>query len=166
MSGPDEPSSREQPTVAEEAGRAAPGDDAGAGRTPAQTASGRPGGGADGEQDAPRSGLRNPAGALRGVGAACLAIEALVLLLAIQPLRVLGGNLAGWGVWSMVGLAVLCCVLAGLLRRRWAWYAGVVVQVLVIGAGVAQWAIAVLGVIFAGIWLYVLHLRRSILGRV
>ncbi|MGA8115413.1 MAG: DUF4233 domain-containing protein [Actinocatenispora sp.] len=112
----------------------------------------------------PRSGLRNPAGALRGVGAATLAMEALTLLLAIQPLRILGGDLSGWAVGAMITLAVLCCVLAGLLKRRWAWYAGLVLQLLVIGAGVAQWAIAVIGVLFAAIWLYVIHLRRTILN--
>ncbi len=118
------------------------------------------------EESAPRSGLRNPAGALRGVGAATLAIEALVLLLAIQPLRVLGGHLSGPGVGAMVTLAVLCCVLAGLLKHRWAWFAGLVLQVLVIGTGVAQWALIVIGLGFAAIWLYVLHLRRTILGRI
>ncbi len=118
------------------------------------------------DASAPQSGLRNPAAALRGVGAATLAIEALVLLLAIQPLRVLGGHLSGPGVGVLVALAVLCCVLAGLLRRRWAWFAVLVLQLLVIGTGVLQWALIVIGLGFASIWLYVLHLRSTILGRI
>src|SRR5438067_9523508 len=52
------------------------------------------------------SGLRNPPAAVRGVGAGALAVEAVVLLLAIQPLRVLGARLTGVGVAVMVGLAV------------------------------------------------------------
>lgn len=110
------------------------------------------------------SGLRNPAAAVRGTGAAALALEALVLLLAIAPLRMLGGRWAGWGIGAAVVLAVVCAVLAGLLKHRWAWYAALVVQALVVVAGIAQWAIAVLGVVFGAIWLYVLHLRRTILG--
>lgn len=118
------------------------------------------------ESDQPRSGLRNPPAALRGVGAGTLVIEALVLLLAILPLRALGGDLAGPGIGAIVAMAVLCVVLAGLLRYRWAWYAGLVLQVLVIATGIAQWAIGVIGVVFVVIWWYVLQLRRTILGRI
>jgi hypothetical protein len=64
----------------------------------------------------------------------------------------------------MLALVVLNIVLAGLLKRRWAWYAAIGLQVLVIAAGVFQYAIAIIGVIFLAIWFYVLHLRRTILG--
>lgn len=120
----------------------------------------------DPDERQPPSGLRNPAAAMRGAGAAALVIEAIVLLLALAPLRMLGGRYAGAGILASLVLAVLCCTLAGLLRRRWAWYAGVGIQVLVVATGVAQWAIAVIGVIFLAIWLYLLHLRRTILGRI
>ncbi|BCJ33720.1 hypothetical protein Athai_12230 [Actinocatenispora thailandica] len=115
-------------------------------------------------QGRPVSGLRNPAGALRGVGAGVLAIEALVLLLAVLPLRML--KAPGWGMAAVAILAALGIVLIGLLRHRWAWYAGIVLQALVIATGLAHWAIAVIGCIFAGVWLYVLHVRRTILGRI
>jgi uncharacterized protein DUF4233 len=116
------------------------------------------------EPEQPVSGLRNPAGAVRGAGAAALVIQAVVLLLAIQPIRMLAGKLSGWGVGSMLVLVVLNIVLAGLLKRRWAWYAAIGLQVLVIAAGVFQYAIAIIGVIFLAIWFYVLHLRKTILG--
>jgi hypothetical protein len=114
--------------------------------------------------EAPVSGLRNPAGAVRGAGAAALGIEAVVLLLAIQPIRMLAGKLSGWGVGSILVLVVLGIVLAGMLKRRWAWYAAIVLQVLVIASGLFQYAIAIIGVIFLAIWFYVLHLRKTILG--
>lgn len=44
-----------------------------------------------------QSGLRNPSAAVRGLGAGTLAMEGIVLLLAIQPIRLLGGRLSGWG---------------------------------------------------------------------
>ncbi|MFB9240011.1 DUF4233 domain-containing protein [Plantactinospora siamensis] len=119
----------------------------------------------DQERPAPgRSGLRNPAGAARGLGAATLALEALVLLLAIQPIRVLGGRLSGATVAAIIGLAVLAVVVAGLLRRPWAWYAGSAVQALLLLAGFLHWSLGVLGFIFAAVWAYALHVRRVILS--
>ena len=32
-------------------------------------------------------------------------------------------------------------------------------------AGLLHWSLLVVGVIFAGVWVYVLHVRRVILGR-
>jgi hypothetical protein len=113
----------------------------------------------------PRSGLRNPGAAVRGVGAGSLALEGIMLLLAIQPVRVLGDGLTGNGVWVIVALAVACFVLAGLLRHGWAWYAAAVLQVVLIACGFAvHVALAVLGVIFSLLWAYVLHVRRKVLG--
>lgn len=110
------------------------------------------------------SGLRNPAAAVRGVGAGALAGEALVLLLAIQPLRVLGGDLSGLAIGVVVALAVALALLAGLLRHDWAWYAGAGAQVLLFAAGLLHWSLAVLGVLFGLVWAYVLHVRRRVLS--
>ena len=70
------------------------------------------------------SGLRNPSGSVRGVGAAALAVEGLVLLLAIQPLGVVGAGVSGAAVVAMSVLAVLSFTLAGFLRTAWAWWLG------------------------------------------
>ncbi len=113
----------------------------------------------------PVSGLRNPAAAVRGMGAGALCIEALVLLLAIVPLHKLGGvRMAGFATAAVLGLAVLCVVLAGMLRRAWAWYAGIAVQVLLVACGFFHVALAVIGVLFGGVWAYVLSVRRTVLG--
>jgi hypothetical protein len=113
------------------------------------------------------SGLRNPAAAVRGVGAGTLAIEALVLLLAILPLAKLGGHRSGAAIGAAVGLAVLSAVLAGLLRHRWAWYAGIGLQVALIACGpLLNVMLAIVGLIFGGVWAYVLSVRRKVLGRI
>ena len=112
----------------------------------------------------PRSGLTNPAAAVRGVGAGALVIEALVLLLAIVPLTKLDTRATGWAIAAVVTLCVLCVLLAGLLRYRWAWYAGVVVQVLICLCGFFHLMLLIFGVVFGGIWAYVLSVRRSVLG--
>lgn len=122
---------------------------------------------AGGDGDRPgrrRSGLRNPVKAVRGLGAGTLALEALVLLLAIQPIRVVGGDLSGAAVAAIVALAVACVVLAGQMKRSWVWNAGTVLQGLLMLSGLLHWSLLVLGVIFALVWAYALHVRRVILG--
>lgn len=111
-----------------------------------------------------RSGLRNPDKAVRGLGAGTLALEALVLLLAIQPIRVVGGDLSGAAIAAIVALAVACVLLAGQMKRSWAWHAGTVLQGLLLLAGLLHWSLFVLGVMFGLVWAYALHVRRVILG--
>ncbi|MFE9652621.1 DUF4233 domain-containing protein [Micromonospora sp. NPDC006431] len=133
---------------------------------PARPATSSPGGPGDGEPGPGerRSGLRNPDKAVRGLGAGTLALEALVLLLAIQPIRVVGGHLSGTAVGVIVALAVACVVLAGQMKRSWAWHAGTVLQGLLMLSGLLHWSLLVLGVIFALVWAYALHVRRVVLG--
>lgn len=123
------------------------------------------GAGSGGSSPAPRSsGLRNPEAAIRGVGAAALGAQGVVLLLAIVPLRVLGagGNLGTVGV---VALAVASFALAGLLRHRWAWWAGGALPFVIIGFGiVVHPAIIAAGVLSGLVWLYVLRVRKTVLG--
>jgi len=112
----------------------------------------------------PQSGLRNPAAAVRGVGAAALAGEGVVLLLAILPMRVIGANLAGVAIGVIIAMAVVCFGLAGLLGRSWAWHAGSALQAVLFASGfVFHASLAVLGVLFGLLWSYVLHVRRTVL---
>jgi Protein of unknown function (DUF4233) len=112
----------------------------------------------------PPSGLRNPQAAVRGLGAGTLVLEAIVLLLGIQPIRIMGGDLSGWGVAAVIALAVVAILLAGVMKRPWAWTAGAVLQALLIACGLLHWSLAVLGIIFAGAWAYAAYVRRKILG--
>lgn len=122
-----------------------------------------PGGNAERREDQ-RSGLRNPAAAARGLGAGALVLETVVLLLAIQPMRMLGGDLSGLTIGVIIGVAAACVVLTGLLRREWAWYAAVALQGVLMLAGFLHWALAGAGLVFGLAWLYVLHVRRTILA--
>lgn len=119
-----------------------------------------PGGSAGGTP----SGLRNPAGAVRGVGAAALVIEAVVLLLTIVPLLKLGVDHTAATITAILTLVVLCLLLTGALRYRWAWWAGAAVQVLLFACGLLHVALGVLGLVFGAVWVYVLSVRRSVLG--
>ncbi|MFI5916621.1 DUF4233 domain-containing protein [Dactylosporangium sp. NPDC051541] len=108
------------------------------------------------------AGLRNPGGAVRGMGAAGLLVEGLVLLLALLPLAKLGHGDNTAAIWVCVGLAVACFLLCGLLKRSWAWTAGLVVQVVLLAGGFLHWSLLALGIVFGPAWLYVLYVRRSV----
>jgi hypothetical protein len=111
------------------------------------------------------SGLRNPPAAVRGIGAAALGVEGLVLLLAIVPLRVLGNAGGAAGTAVIVALALACFVLAAMMRRSWVWMAGAVLQVVLFASGfLVHVALSVAGVVFGLTWWYVLHVRRTVLG--
>ena len=113
---------------------------------------------------APRSGLKNPQAAVRGLGAGTLALEAIVLLLAIAPLSVIGGERRGSAMVAVLAGVVVAVLLAGSMKRNWAWTAGSALQVLLVAAGLLHWTVAAIGVIFGLAWLYALHVRRTILG--
>ena len=103
-----------------------------------------------------------PPRGLMAIGAAGLAFEALVILLAV-PEVITGnrGHVPVAGVIYLLVLAVALVVIAGMLRRPWGVKAGSVAQLAVIAAGVVTWPMYAIGVIFGAIWLYWLHLRRT-----
>jgi hypothetical protein len=110
------------------------------------------------------SGLRNPAAAVRGVGAAALGAEALVMLLAIVPLNVLDRGSGVAVTITIVGFAVAFAALVAQLRHSWAWNAASLLQVALFVAGlVLHVSLSVLAVIFGLVWLYVLGVRRRVL---
>ncbi|MEU4423108.1 DUF4233 domain-containing protein [Actinoplanes sp. NPDC024001] len=110
------------------------------------------------------SGLRNPQAAVRGLGAGTLAMEAIVLLLAIAPLAVIAGDSRGPAIAAVSVAVVVAIVLAGSMKRSWAWPAGAVLQGLLLVGGVLHWVLAAIGVIFGLAWAYNYHVRRTILG--
>lgn len=86
---------------------------------------------------------------MRGMCAAVLTFEALLVLFAIAPAIVIShtsGAVAGIGG---AALAVLCIVAAGTLRRRSGYVLAFAVQVLLILAGLATPLMWVLGTVFA-----------------
>ena len=102
----------------------------------------------------------------RGIRQLCgtvLAMEAVVIGLAILPAivlehanRALAGGTGG-------GLAVCALLIGGVVGRPgkgWAVWAGTVLQALVIAAGVVLPAMYILGVIFTALWITAIWLVR------
>jgi hypothetical protein len=98
----------------------------------------------------------------RGMCAAILSLEAIVLGLT-TPVMI---NLAGvpWRTACVVGLglSVVCLLLAGLLRWEAAYVVGWVVQVAAIGLGFVVPMMFVLGAIFGLLWGMAYFLGRKI----
>jgi hypothetical protein len=91
-----------------------------------------------------------------------LAMEAIVVLLAIVPAKTLG-HASGATAGAVCGaIAIVAIVLSGFVGRRpWALYAGSVLQILVIAAGVLLPAMYFLGVIFTALWFTGIWLARK-----
>ncbi len=102
---------------------------------------------------------------LRQLCGTVLAMEAIVIGLAI-PVAIVLEHLRH-GVAGSVGggLAVCALLLSGLVgrpRMDWALVAGSVLQVLVIAAGIVVPAMYILGVIFAALWVTGIWLARRL----
>ncbi len=94
-----------------------------------------------------------------------LFMEAVVLLLAIVPAKVLE-HISG-GVAASVGLslAILAILLGGIVGRPhmgWVLVAGTIFQALVIASGVKIPAMYILGAVFAALWITGIWLARRI----
>jgi hypothetical protein len=98
----------------------------------------------------------------RGMAAAILSLQAIVLALT-TPVMISIEHVS-WQVAVPVGcgLAVICILLAGMLRRPWAYAAGWAVQVASVALGFVIGMMFVLGVIFLALWWGAMALARKI----
>lgn len=88
----------------------------------------------------------------RGMCAAVLSLEAITLGLTTPVMISVADIATGTALAVGLGLAVACVLVAGLLRRQWAYYLGWAVQVAAIGLGFVVGIMFVLGAIFALLW--------------
>lgn len=88
----------------------------------------------------------------RGMCAAVLSLEAITLGLTTPVMIAVADVATGTAVAVGVGLAVVCVLLAGMLRAEWAYLLGWVVQGAAIALGFVIPLMFVLGGIFALLW--------------
>lgn len=88
----------------------------------------------------------------RGMAAAILSLEAVVLALTTPVMINLVDVSVPIALTVGLGLAVLCVLLAGMLRRPWAYVGGWLVQAAAIGLGFVVPMMFVLGIVFALLW--------------
>ena len=107
----------------------------------------------------------DPLKGLRGVCAAVLALESIVVALALLVLPKFGSGATPTGVAVIAGVAVALLVAAFLQRRPWGLGPALGLQPAVIACGLLVGALGVLGVVFALVWAGILLLRRDLLGK-
>lgn len=99
--------------------------------------------------------------ATRGVLSALLALEALVVLLVPRAIAQTDTGLDRTKTVILVALAVVLLMTAFLMRRRWAVALGSALQVALLATGLLEWVMVVIAVVFIGLWIWVLTMRRD-----
>ncbi|MFW0784615.1 DUF4233 domain-containing protein [Gordonia sp. CPCC 206044] len=103
---------------------------------------------------------------LRGVMAGTLVLEVIVLFLAFPIIAKIGSGIT-WLSGGYLGIVILAhIVAAGLQGRSYALKLDLALQVLVIVGGLFQWSIAVVGVIFGCVWVYIAYIKRDVAARI
>jgi hypothetical protein len=102
---------------------------------------------------------------LRGVYAATLTLEAIVVALALLVLPKFDEGATPLGVTVIAALAIAMIVAAGLQRRPWGLWFALGLQAAMIACGLLVPALGVMGVVFALVWAGILLLRRDLLGK-
>lgn len=101
---------------------------------------------------------------MRRLCAVVLSLQAVVTALAIPVAISVAHADAGTAGLIGGGLAVAGLIIAGLLRHRWAYIAGSVLQVLVIATGFVVAPMFFLGVIFSVLWCIAIWVGRRVEG--
>ncbi|MCW2525442.1 MAG: hypothetical protein JWM76_302 [Pseudonocardiales bacterium] len=102
--------------------------------------------------------------ATRGVLAALLCLEAIVVLLVPRAIAQTSTGLDGTKTGILIALAVVLVACGFLLTRPWGIGLGSVLQVAVVVTGVLTLVMLFIGLIFVAIWLWVLTMRRDLVG--
>lgn len=109
---------------------------------------------------------KDPWAGLRGVMAGVLILEAIVVLLGLPVVAHLSGGISWLSGGYLGGLALLMIVGSGLQRRPWALQFNLALQAAFVLGWLAHPSIGVLGLLFCGVWAYMLILRRDVQLRI
>lgn len=107
----------------------------------------------------------DPWKSFRGVMAATLVLEAIVVLLALPVVAVVGGGLSAASLIYLVGLATALIMLTGIQGRPWAIWVNLSLQPVLIAGFVVYPGIAVVGVVFTVVWALIVYFRAEVLRR-
>ncbi len=121
-------------------------------------------GGPESSGAVPQSARDVTAKRLNGAGAAILILEALAVLFVPRAIAQTGAGLTPWRLSTVLAVAVLLVVVAGLQRRIWGPQVGLAVQLPVLATGFFTGAMWFLGALFVLLWVYLLRIRAEQLG--
>ncbi|MFL6105642.1 MAG: DUF4233 domain-containing protein [Marmoricola sp.] len=98
----------------------------------------------------------------RRLCSAILLLEAVVLGLSTPVMISVESVDKAHALWTGLGLTVACLLVAGALRKPWAYGVGWAIQVAAVALGVLVTAMYVLGAIFLLLWLAAVRIGRLI----
>jgi hypothetical protein len=101
----------------------------------------------------------------RGVLAATLILESIVVLLTLLVVTKIGDNGGTLGVVVVLALAVAMILTTRYLGRPWGPWLGAALQVVMIVCGFLVGALGALGVVFALVWGGLLAMRRDVAAK-
>ncbi|GAB18097.1 hypothetical protein GOEFS_046_00530 [Gordonia effusa NBRC 100432] len=99
---------------------------------------------------------------LRGVMAGTLILEVIIVLLALPIVAKVGPGLGPWSLTFLLGLSLVMILGSGLQGRPWALRFDLALQVVTIAGGLFHWSIAVVGVVFGCVWVYIAYIKRDV----
>ncbi|MEV5717856.1 DUF4233 domain-containing protein [Amycolatopsis mediterranei] len=108
---------------------------------------------------------KDPMKGFRGVMSGTLIMEGITVALALPVVNKLGGGISTGTGWTVIAVAVLLIVTCGFVKRPWAVPLILGLQVVLVALVFWLPAIAVLGVIFLVVWLWLLWLRKDVARR-
>jgi amino acid transporter len=107
----------------------------------------------------------DPLKSFRGVVAAALGLEGIVVLLALPLVAKLGEGLATWQGILVGALALALFLAIGAAGRPWGSWLALGLQVVMIACWFAVTALGVLGLIFGLVWSLLLWFRHDVAKR-
>ena len=110
-------------------------------------------------------GQPDPWRSFRGVLAATLLLEAIVVLLALPVVAVVGGGLTAASLVYLVGMAIALVLLTAIQGRRWAIWVDLGLQPVLIAGFAIYPGVGVVGVLFTAVWVLIASFRAEVLHR-
>ncbi len=104
----------------------------------------------------------DPMKGVRGVFAATLVLESIVVALALLVLPKFGSGATPAGIAAIGGVALALLLASGVQRRSWGLGVALGLQVAVLLCGFLVPALVVIGIVFALVWGGLLFLRRDV----
>ncbi len=104
----------------------------------------------------------DPMKGIRGVFAATLVLESIVVLLALLVLPKFGDGATPLGIGVIVAVALLMIVAAGMQRRPWGLGFALALQVVVLACGLFVPGLVAVALVFIAAWAGLLFLRRDV----
>lgn len=107
----------------------------------------------------------DPWKSFRGVMAATLILEAIVVLLALPVVSLVGGGLTAVSRTYLIGVALALLLLTGVQGRPWAIWANLALQITLLAGFAVYPGVGFIGVVFTLVWLLIAYFRAEVLRR-